>query len=309
MPMVEGERVMCCAGSGGSTFVSGSVVFRDDAPCCTACRLETDRSGLTITTGSPRPVQLEPSDRFIVLFRAAERRVERIRIFSLDCELDAGGRVVHWLTGVQPAESLALLAAFVGRDPDRRDRLTDAAISAIAMHDGSAADAALDRFAAPGQPEAIRRKAAFWMGNVRGRRGFETLRRLVREDASEEFRKNAVFALGQSREPEAIDTMIALARDDRSPRVRGEALFWLAQKAGQKAAATITEAIERDPESAVKKRAVFALSQLPKDEGVPLLIQIARTNKNPIVRKEAIFWLGQSRDTRALAFFEEVFRK
>ena len=56
----------------------------------------------------------------------------------------------------------------------------------------------------------------------------------------------------------------------------------------------------------VKKKAVFALSQLPRDEGVPLLIQVARTNRNPAVRKQAIFWLGQSQDSRALQFFEEV---
>ena len=56
----------------------------------------------------------------------------------------------------------------------------------------------------------------------------------------------------------------------------------------------------------MKKKAVFALSQLPADEGVPKLIQVARSNRNPEVRKQAIFWLGQSRDPRALAFFEEV---
>ena len=56
----------------------------------------------------------------------------------------------------------------------------------------------------------------------------------------------------------------------------------------------------------VKKKAVFALSQLPADEGVPRLIQVARTNKNPAVRKQAMFWLGQSKDPRALAFFEEI---
>jgi len=83
-------------------------------------------------------------------------------------------------------------------------------------------------------------------------------------------------------------------------------LFWLGQKAGKKAADGITRAIADDPETDVKKKAVFALSQLPREEGVPLLLQTARTNRNPVVRREAIFWLGQSKDPRALAFFEEV---
>ena len=95
-------------------------------------------------------------------------------------------------------------------------------------------------------------------------------------------------------------------RDGASAEVKGNALFWLAQRAGQKAVGTITAAIENDPDTEVKKKAVFALSQLPKDEGVPLLIQQARTNKNPAVRKQAMFWLGQSKDPRALKFFEEI---
>jgi hypothetical protein len=45
---------------------------------------------------------------------------------------------------------------------------------------------------------------------------------------------------------------------------------------------------------------------MPASEGVPLLINVARTNTNREVRKQAIFWLGQSKDPRAMAFFEEV---
>ena len=56
----------------------------------------------------------------------------------------------------------------------------------------------------------------------------------------------------------------------------------------------------------MKKKAVFALSQLPKDEGVPQLMEVARNNRNPAVRKQAMFWLGQSKDPRAVKFFEEI---
>jgi HEAT repeat protein len=69
---------------------------------------------------------------------------------------------------------------------------------------------------------------------------------------------------------------------------------------------TINAAIDNDPDTEVKKKAVFALSQLPRDQGVPLLIDQARNNKNAAVRKQAMFWLGQSKDPRALKFFEEI---
>jgi HEAT repeat protein len=59
----------------------------------------------------------------------------------------------------------------------------------------------------------------------------------------------------------------------------------------------------------VKKKAVFALSQLPKDDGVPKLMDVARNSRNPEVRKQAMFWLGQSKDPRAVKFFEEILLK
>ena len=59
----------------------------------------------------------------------------------------------------------------------------------------------------------------------------------------------------------------------------------------------------------MKKKAVFALSQMPADEGVPKLIEVARSNRNPEVRKQAMFWLGQSNDSRAVKFFEDILLK
>ena len=116
-------------------------------------------------------------------------------------------------------------------------------------------------------------------------------------------------ALHVSKEPSALDDIIRMAHEDPSAHVRGQALFWLAQKAGKKEAAAITDAIENDPDTEVKKKAVFALQQMPADEGVPKLIEIARTNRNPVVRKQAMFWLGQSKDPRAVKFFEDVLTK
>jgi hypothetical protein len=120
---------------------------------------------------------------------------------------------------------------------------------------------------------------------------------------------SALSALAMHADASALDALVTLARNAESTHVRGQALFWLARRAGQKAVGTITDAINNDPETDVKRRAVFALSQLPKDQGVPLLIDVARKNANPAVRKQAIFWLGQSKDPRALKFFEEILFK
>ena len=270
------------------------------------CRIEEHRS-FSMRDGSERLSSLD-EETAVVLLRADNGRIGRIRVLSRGCGIDAGGRTLTWLEGVRPAESLGLLASLVGGggDEDGHDSVGDTAMMAIAVHAAPEADGVLERFVATSQPVRVRKQAAFWMGQMRGRRGYEVLSRLVREDPSDEVREHGVFALSQSPVPEAVDAMIRVAREDASTHVRGQALFWLGQKAGGKAVSAISRAIEDDTDTEVKKKAVFALSQLPKEDGVPLLIQVARTNHDREVRKQAMFWLGQSGDSRALAFFEEV---
>jgi hypothetical protein len=311
VPALAGDRVMCCFHSAGGTWIQGNVVMTDGGNFATAgCRLEPSQEGAPITPRgrqSAGPIKLEGSDRMVVLFRVAERRVDRIRVFSEECELDAGGRQVHWLENVKPTDSIGLLESFAAGEAEAR-RTADGAISAIAMHGDTAADTALERLLGAAQPGSVRKKVTFWLGHSRGRPGLELLKRVLRDDPSIDVRKGAVFGVSQSAEPEAVDILIGTARAHGERDVRAEAIFWLGQKAGAKAAAAITERIEQDPDTEVKKRAVFALSQLPKDEGVPLLIKVARTNPNAAVKKQAMFWLGQSRDPRAIDFFAEVLK-
>jgi hypothetical protein len=269
------------------------------------CRLEGGPSWVNVTDGEGRG-----SRRVLVFYRVESGRTTRLRLFSADCTVDAGGMPVVWLDGVSPAESVAHLEKLFAEagdhehDSDRPSR--ERVLMAIALHDDPAADAALERFASPSQPVTVRKKAAFWLGDARGRRGLVVLRKMASADPDEEVRKSVTFALSVSPVEEAVDTLIGMARSDASSRVRGQALFWLAHKAGRRAADAITDAIRDDPETEVKRRAVFALSQLPADQSVTELIRVARTNRNPEVRKQAFFWLGQSHDPRALAFFEEV---
>ena len=243
-------------------------------------------------------VHLEPPSEALVLYRVDANQVGKIRTLAPDCDIDAGGVPVHWLTEVRPAESVALLATFV----TGTERRVDSAMNAIGLHADPAADAALESFVAPTQPESVRQKAVFWL------RGVPALRRILANDPSDRVRDRAVQALARNKDPEAIELVIATARNDHSPRVRGQALFALSRQAGMKAVGPIQQAIENDPEREVKRRAVSALQQLPNGEGIPLLIQLAKTSHNVEVRKQAMSSLAQSRDQRAVAFFEEVLK-
>lgn len=277
-------------------------VRSDNENCCwsgsAGCFLE---GGNRSYTG--RRVPLEGSDAISILFRVESHRVEKIRVFSLSCPLDAGGLPFVWITGVPEPASLAFLQRFA---TDETNHLADAAIFAIAQHNGPAADGVLDRLARPAEPEHTREQVVFWLGASRGARGVSILREVLAGDPSERVRSKATFALSISKQPEALDDLIQAAKTDPSARVRAQALFWLAHKAGERAAAAITNAVENDPDLEVKKKAVFALFQLPNGEGIPKLIKVAKTQRDPAIRKQAFFWLGQSHDPRALAFIEEV---
>ena len=183
-------------------------------------------------------LSLEGSTTMFVLYRVEQQAITRLRLATPDCDIDAGGLPVIWLTGVDAGESVRYLQSLTGTS-----RIGDPALLAISLHN----------------------------------------------------------------HPSAIPALVRTAREDKSAHVRGQALFWLAQSAQRKLALdTAAAAIENDPETEVKKKAVFALSQLRDGEGVPKLIEVAKTNRNPAVRQQAMFWLGQSKDPRALQFFEEI---
>lgn len=299
IPIIPGEHYLCCYSWEGSSRSGGR------------CRLEGTRVTNVQSPGDARAVRLESGRFLLILLRAEAGTIQKIRIFTEECELDAGGLSFYWLKDVKAPESVSFLSRLVipAKNDDRAGRsLSESAISAIAFHNDPAADQELERFVASNQPDSLREQASFWLGNARGRHGYEILARLVQEDASDRMRNSAVFALTQSKDPEALATIINVAKTDRSAQVRAQALFWLSQKAGQKSAEVITDAIENDPETEVKKKAVFALSQLLKEAGIPQLIEVAKTNSNHAVRKQAMFWLGQSGDPRALAFFEGILK-
>ena len=89
----EGRHQMCC-GSMSDEVGHG----------CPGCRLE-GKGSFTVGDES-RPagstVSLEGDPTVVVLFRAEDGEVGRIRTFSSGCALDAGGLPFVWLTGVRP---------------------------------------------------------------------------------------------------------------------------------------------------------------------------------------------------------------
>lgn len=304
IPTAAKERTMCCFDSLDNFEAAAN-------KCCMGCRMESEKGGSFNGTNSN--CSPEPLPYAFIFFRAEQKQITKVRVYSADCALDFANLPLYWLESVKPEESVELLTGMVmtentesserKKDPGRQ------AVMAIALHDTPAADTALEKMIQPGQRPSLRENVAFWLGVERGKKGLELLRKYVKDDPDDRVRAKGTFAFSQSKEPDALKDLIGMARHDQSPHVRSQAIFWLAQIGGRTEAAQITQAIEDDPETDVKKKAVFALSQMHDEDAVPRLISLARTNKNPVVRKQAIFWLGQSKDPRALDFLEEILTK
>jgi len=166
VPTVQnGNQRLCC---NDGTWISDGIVIVNGRVA--TCGLEPgDRSAAAAqrqpaTTQSP--VRLEGPDSMMVLFRIEAKEVQKIRIFSPDCELDAGGRPVHWLDNVNTAESIKLLSSLASAN----DRVRSNAITALALHREDAAVPELLKLARQDANGRVRGDALFWLAQTAGRR-------------------------------------------------------------------------------------------------------------------------------------------
>lgn len=189
----------------------------------------------------PGVIHLEPPDHAVVLFRVEGGEVVRIRTLSPDCEIDAGGLAVHWLTEVNPAESVALLRGFA----DRRERAGDGALTAIAVHSGAAADAALRHYLDPAQPSVVRVRAVACLGSYRRPDSRELLVQLARADADTQVRRRAVSALAGLPNGEGVPSLIELAKETRDAETRKHAMNLLSTSRDLRAVTFFEELLKK----------------------------------------------------------------
>ena len=233
VPVRDRDRTMCCwSSSNGTTYMSGTMI---GAPCCGSCRIEpaSETAGArppAPASASPQgPVKLEGAERMVILFRVVSRAVERVRTFSEDCELDAGGRQVHWLENVDPTQSVTFLESLVGAEQDRKSRVTNAALQAISMHAAPTAAPTIERLARSHPTAGVRGEALFWLAQMAGEKVAGTITAAIEQDPDTEVKRRAVFALSQLPKGEGVPLLIDVARKNKNPVVRKQAVFWLGQ--------------------------------------------------------------------------------
>lgn len=215
VPMIPGERQMCSVWSSQTYAVRGLYLegWTGDAPPAIAA--------------SAGPLRLEAGTHLVMFARVVDGRVERLRVASDDCPVDAGGRHVIELTGVSPDASVRYLETLIGSgtEIDRANRsLLSSVFSAVALHATPAADEVLERMAGNDKASDVRRQAASWLARSRGTRGLETLARLLASATTDEACVAYVGAMGQAAGAAAFDMLSALARTHANARVRVEAV-------------------------------------------------------------------------------------
>ena len=217
VPARSGDHRMCCWDNGSA------------GDCCNACRLEPGVASavMSVRPSAAQPIRLEAGDTFSVLARFEKGEVSRIRMFSDDCALDAGGRVVYWLTGVREDDSVNWLATFTSSGTP--NKLVDSALSVLAMH---RAPAALDRLlvaARDGATTHLRGQALFWLAQRAGEKAVGAISDAIAHDPETEVKRRAVFALSQLPKDQGVPMLIEVARTNANPAVRKQAMFWLGQ--------------------------------------------------------------------------------
>lgn len=181
------------------------------------------------------PIQLEGSEIAAVLVRVENSQVQKLKLYSLDCALDAGGLPFVWLTGVSAGASLAYLKTLS----------VDSAIFVISQHAGTEATDILIDEAKNNKSAHLREQAIFWLAQRAGAKSAAAIVDAITNDPDTGVKKKAVFALSQLPADEGVPKLIEVARTQRNPEVRKQAFFWLGQTHDPRALAYIEDVLTK----------------------------------------------------------------
>lgn len=300
VPMVAGLRELCSTWSDGTVNVRGATLEEGVRP-------------LDTSTGTPAPrvAELEAGTSLLVWLRVIDGQVERLRVISDDCPVDAGGRRVIWLRSVPVATSVQYLNIFLTLptpSSDHHRRLATSAVMAIALHDDGTVAQMLDRLMTPTADAGLRRAAADWTARAGGARGFARLTAIVRSSADVDVRRAAAAALALTRQPDTLTTLWQIADTDRDDEIRAGALGGYAELAPDAQLGRLTTRLANEPSEAVRRRAVRGVARRPAASGIPALVALARSSTDAAVRTEAVRALSRSTDPTAVAYLTEVLK-
>jgi hypothetical protein len=172
--------------------------------------------------------RLQPPTDLVVLARVEEKALSELRPVAVDCDIDAGGAPLIWLDNVRVDESVAWLST-LAIDGTMTRRISESAMTAIALHADRSASEALVALARRADATALRGRALFWLAQRAAEEALPAINAAIENDPDTSVKKQAVFALSQMPKDEGVPRLIELARSHSNPVVRRQAMFWLGQ--------------------------------------------------------------------------------
>lgn len=239
---------------------------------------------------------------------SGEPAIEKIDLCDMELSINFHDKPLFWLGQVNDDQSVdRLKEVYAAASTATMKKIL---IEAVGIHQRSVdAYPFLTSLLNSSEPDDIRAKATFWIGEQNNPEELKLLMEVAQKDHSLKVREEAVFAISRLCTDESTDALIALARKADDTRVRAKATFWLGQQASKKTVATLEEIVADDEETDVQRQALFGLSRSKDRHSIEWLIRIATTHPNPRIRKQAIQLLGHSDDPEALDALIAIVRK
>jgi hypothetical protein len=244
VPIIDGEHNACCW---SSWDVNG------DRGWSVGCGLEPQPAGApaidrTTFPAQSGPVKLEAGTGLVVLVRAVDHHVERLRTLSDDCPMDAGDRTLYWLDGVTGAASLQYLQTLVvhtDASNDPRRAIADRALSAIALHRDPAAGDILTAIAHTPDDTRLRGQALIQIGRRGGPKAAAELHSAIDKDPSADVRRSALSGLLQLPNNDGVPVLIQLTKTGKDAALRKDAMSRLSGSKDPRAIAFFEEILKR----------------------------------------------------------------
>ena len=203
--------------------------------------LDEERSSWGSRSGAPAigVAQVE------IYVSVREGAIQKMRLASEGCPVEAGAQPILWLDGVRPAASVELLARLAARHGEARsaEEIAEQALAGLSVHAAPEAPLALVHLSREGAHEDLRSQALFWLAQSGEPAAARWIREAIARDPASEVREQGVFALSQL--DEATAELLAVLRESRDRDVKRQALFWLGQSDDPEAAAELERLLTR----------------------------------------------------------------
>ncbi|HEX2781762.1 MAG TPA: HEAT repeat domain-containing protein [Gemmatimonadaceae bacterium] len=224
-----------------------------------------------------------------------------------DPDSEVREQAIFWLSNVHSERALSALDSILKSSGD--DELREKAIFAIANMGADRGFEILRTFAGtPSNPEELRSKAVFWLGQHGGSnpQNIVFLRQLFDKTDSEDVQNAIIQAMSQTSSAESNRWLLDVIQNEKqSVETRKKALFWAGQRHNLELSALLP-LYDRMKDEELREHFIFVLSQRREAAATDKLIQIAKSDPDKEMRKKALFWLAQKNDPRAKQLLLEI---